>query len=111
MNKAELVDAAAAKSGATKAMTAEMLDALMTTIKETLSRQHSVQLIGFGTFDVSKRAAREGRNPSNGNTINIPARTVVRFKAGKKLSHAVAGVEVTKPDDKHGNHKKHGKKK
>lgn len=128
MNKAELIDAVASKTGASKTTTAEALDALMATIKETLTKQDSVQLVGFGTFAVTERAAREGRNPTNGNTINIPAKKVVKFKVGKALSDAVAGVETAKvekpvkaakaekPDtkdkkvkkDKHG---KHGKKK
>ncbi|MFA7241825.1 MAG: HU family DNA-binding protein [Sulfuricellaceae bacterium] len=93
MNKAELIDALAAKTGVTKAKTGEVLDALMATVKETLAKEDSVQLIGFGTFSVSERAAREGRNPANGDTINIPAKKVVKFKVGKSMADAIAGVK------------------
>jgi DNA-binding protein HU-beta len=87
MNKAELIDALAAKTGVTKAKT------LMATVKETLAKQDSIQLIGFGTFSVSERAAREGRNPATGNTIKIAAKKVVKFKVGKAMADAVAGVK------------------
>lgn len=93
MNKAELIDALAAKTGVTKAKTGEVLDALMATVKETLAKQDSIQLIGFGTFSVSERAAREGRNPATGNTIKIAAKKVVKFKVGKAMADAVAGVK------------------
>ena len=96
MNKAELIDAVAAKTGSSKAKTAETLDALMATVKETLAKQQSVQLIGFGTFAVTERAAREGRNPATGKTIKIAAKKVVKFKVGKAMSDAVAGVKPAK---------------
>lgn len=96
MNKAELVDAVASKTGASKAKTAEMLDALMGAVKDALAKQESVQLIGFGTFAVSERAAREGRNPATGKTIKIDAKKVVKFKVGKALSDTVAGVKPAK---------------
>ncbi len=96
MNKAELIDAVAAKTGSSKAKTAETLDALMATVKETLSKQQPVQLIGFGTFAVTERAAREGRNPATGKTIKIAAKKVVKFKVGKAMSDAVAGVKPAK---------------
>jgi len=97
MNKAELIDAVAAKTGSSKAKTAETLDALMATVKETLSKQQAVQLIGFGTFAVTERAAREGRNPATGKTIKIAAKKVVKFKVGKAMADAVAGVKAAKP--------------
>lgn len=93
MNKAELIDALAAKTGVTKAKTGEVLDALMATVKETLAKQDSVQLIGFGTFSVTERAEREGRNPATGKTIKIPAKKVVKFKVGKAMADTVAGVK------------------
>jgi DNA-binding protein HU-beta len=93
MNKAELIDALAAKTGVTKAKTGEVLDALMATVKETLAKQDAVQLIGFGTFSVTERAAREGRNPATGKTIKIPAKKVVKFKVGKAMADTVAGVK------------------
>lgn len=91
MNKAELVDAVAAKTGASKAKTAEMLDAFMGAVKDALAKQDAVQLIGFGTFSVSERAAREGRNPATGKTIKIAAKKIVKFKVGKALADTVAG--------------------
>jgi DNA-binding protein HU-beta len=97
MNKAELIDAVAAKTGSSKAKTAETLDALMATVKEALAKQDAVQLIGFGTFAVTERAAREGRNPATGKTIKIAAKKVVKFKVGKALSDAVSGVKPAKP--------------
>ncbi len=96
MNKAELIDAVAAKTGSSKAKTAETLDALMATVKEALAKQDAVQLIGFGTFAVTERAAREGRNPATGKTIKIAAKKVVKFKVGKALSDAVSGVKPAK---------------
>ena len=103
MNKAKLIDALAAKSGVTKAKTADVLDALIATVKESLAKQETVQLIGFGTFSVTERSAREGRNPATGKPINIPAKKVVKFKVGKAMADLVAGpkpdVEV-KPADK-----------
>jgi DNA-binding protein HU-beta len=91
MNKTELIDAVAAKTGQTKAATAALLDALIETVKDSLVNNESVQLIGFGVFEVAERAAREGRNPSTGATLKISAKKVVKFKAGKALAEAVAG--------------------
>jgi DNA-binding protein HU-beta len=91
MNKTELIDAVAAQSGQSKAATAAVLEGMMNTVKEALLRNEPVQLIGFGTFEVSERAAREGRNPATGAALSIAAKRVVKFKVGKGLAEAVAG--------------------
>ena len=89
MNKAELVDAIAKKTSSTKASVETTLDALMETVTGSLSKGEPVALIGFGTFSVSKRAARKGRNPATGAEIKIPASKVAKFAAGAKLKKAV----------------------
>jgi len=89
MNKTELIDAMASKSGLTKKDVAVALEAFTSTVTETLAKKDSVALIGFGTFSTSDRAAREGRNPSTGETMQIKASTVVKFKVGKTLKDAV----------------------
>ncbi|HCN68878.1 MAG TPA: DNA-binding protein [Candidatus Accumulibacter sp.] len=91
MNKTELVDAVAAKTGQTKAATAVLLDGFIEAVTESLVKSESVQLIGFGTFEVTERAAREGRNPATGAALKIAAKKVVKFKPGKALSEAIAG--------------------
>jgi len=89
MNKAELVEAIAKRTGGTKAAVEGTLDALMETVTGALSRGDSVALVGFGTFSVSKRAARKGRNPATGAEIKIPAAKVAKFSSGAKLKKAV----------------------
>jgi DNA-binding protein HU-beta len=89
MNKAELVEAIAKKTGGTKAGTEAALDAFIDAVTASLTKGDSVALIGFGTFTVSKRAARKGRNPATGAEIKIPASKVAKFSAGAKLKKAV----------------------
>lgn len=89
MNKAELVEAIAKKTSGTKASIEQTLDALMETVTTALTKGDTVALIGFGTFSVSKRAARKGRNPATGAEIKIPASKVAKFSAGAKLKKAV----------------------
>ncbi len=89
MNKGDLIDAMADDAGITKTQAAAALDSYMTCIRKTLKKGDKVTLVGFGTFSVSKRAARTGRNPQTGKAIKIAAKNVVRFKAGKELSSAV----------------------
>lgn len=89
MNKAELVEAIAKKTGGTKAAAEGTLDAFIDAVTGTLTRGESVALIGFGTFTVSKRAARKGRNPATGAEIRIPASKVAKFSAGAKLKKSV----------------------
>jgi|TARA_R110002050_G_scaffold85747_9_gene182929 DNA-binding protein HU-beta len=90
MNKQELVSAMAEKSGLTKADSDKLLKAFEETLKETLGKGESIQLIGFGTFSVSERSARTGRNPQTGKEIQIAAKKVVKFKAGKALDQTIA---------------------
>lgn len=89
MNKMELVDAIASKAGVSKAQAKRMLDSFIEEVTKALSKKQSVSLTGFGTFVVSRRAARMGRNPRTGATLNIPAMNVPRFRAGKALKDAV----------------------
>ena len=89
MNKAELVEAIAKKTGGTKAAVEGTLDALMDTVTLALGKGDSVALIGFGTFSVSKRAARKGRNPATGAEIKIPASKTPKFRAGQVLKDAI----------------------
>ncbi len=89
MNKADLIASIAEKSGMTKVQAEISLNNLLTIIADALKKGESVTLVGFGTFAVSSRAARNGRNPKTGATMKIPARKVVKFKAGKKLSDGI----------------------
>jgi len=89
MNKAELIDAVATSANLTKTDAGDAVDAVFDSISKSLSGGQSVSLVGFGTFSVSDRAARTGRNPRTGETINIAATRVPKFKAGKGLKDAV----------------------
>ncbi len=91
MNKTELIDAVATRSNTTKAQTTAMLNGLIEVIQANMGNGDNVQLVGFGTFSVSDRAGREGRNPATGESMTIPAKKVVKFKPGIALSEAVAG--------------------
>ena len=91
MNKSELVAAVAEKSGLTKKDAEKAIAATFDAITEELAGGGKVQLVGFGTFDVAERAAREGRNPQTGAAMPIPASKAPRFKAGKSLKDAVNG--------------------
>jgi len=89
VNKSDLVDAIAKSAELSKAAAARALDATVDTIKKTLKKGDTVSLVGFGTFKVGKRAARNGRNPRTGATIKIKAAKVPKFSAGKGLKDAV----------------------
>lgn len=89
MNKTELIEAIAAGAGLSKADAKKALDATVAAVKDTLVKGDKIQLVGFGTFSVAERPAREGRNPSTGATITIPAKKVAKFKAGAELSDAL----------------------
>ena len=89
MNKAELIDAVAARAGLTKNDASGAVEAVFDAITATLSNRGTVSLVGFGTFSTSDRAARTGRNPRTGETINIAATCVPKFKAGKGLKDSV----------------------
>ncbi len=86
MNKAELIDAIASEAKLSKADAKKALEAFINVTSETLKKGEKVALIGFGTFDLSKRSARTGRNPQTGKPIEIKAKNVVKFKAGAQLS-------------------------
>ena len=85
MNRKELVSAIADKSGVSKKDAEGVLSAFIDTVVDELKGNGSVNLVGFGSFKVSERAAREGRNPATGEKIHVPARRVPVFKAGKEL--------------------------
>jgi DNA-binding protein HU-beta len=85
VNKSELISVVAEKTGLTKKDTEKVVNAVFDGIGEALAKGEKVQVIGFGTFDVRSRKAREGRNPATGATIQIPAVNVPVFKAGKAL--------------------------
>ena len=89
MNKSELVDSVASATDMSKADAARAVDATIGAIGDALGSGDSVALVGFGTFSVRHRAARDGRNPQTGATIKIPAKKVVKFKAGAELSSTV----------------------
>jgi DNA-binding protein HU-beta len=90
MNKAQLIDAMAEKAGLTKADAKKALDAFVGSTTAALKGGDRVALIGFGSFSVSERGARTGRNPQTGKEIKIPAKKVVKFKAGAELGDAVS---------------------
>ncbi len=89
MNKSELVEKIAKGADISKEKAKKALDATIETITSSLKKKEPVSLPGFGSFDVSKRKAREGRNPATGEKIKIPATKVPKFKAGKGLKDAV----------------------
>jgi DNA-binding protein HU-beta len=89
MNKNELIAAAAESSGLTKKDTEAALKAIVDVITDSLKKGDKVQIVGFGTFEVSERAAREGRNPHTGEAMQIAASKAPKFKAGKALKDAV----------------------
>ncbi len=90
MNKADLVNVVAEKAGLSKKDTEAVINGAIAAITEALKQGDRVQLVGFGSFEVRTRAAREGRNPQNGSVVKIAAAKVPAFKAGKALKDAVA---------------------
>jgi DNA-binding protein HU-beta len=89
MNKAELIAKIAEDAGITKTQANATVDAFVDAVTKTLKKGDKVTLVGFGTFSVSKRAARNGRNPQTGAVIKIKAKKVAKFKAGKELSSKI----------------------
>ncbi len=89
MNKSDLIDAMAADAGITKAAAKKALESFLGNVEKSLKNGNRVSLVGFGSWSVSKRAAREGRNPQTGKTIKIAAKNVVKFKAGSDLQGSV----------------------
>ncbi len=90
MNKAELVEAVAAEVGLTKKDVNNVVDAMTSAITNSLARGGKVTLVGFGTFQVQRRKARQGVNPQTRSRISIPAKDVPKFKPGRSLREAVA---------------------
>ncbi len=89
MNKAELVSAIAEKTNVTKKVSEEYVNAFIDVVTEALVKDDKVQLVGFGSFEVRKRAARKGRNPQTKEEIKIPASKAPVFKAGKALKDVI----------------------
>ena len=89
MNKAELAEEASGKTGLTKKVTQNVIDAVIEAIGDTLSRGEKVTLVGFGTFQVASRKARRGVNPRTRESINIPAKKVSKFVPGKILKEKI----------------------
>ena len=89
MNKSELVDAIAKETGLSKKDSDAAVKAFVDTVTKALKKKDKGQLVGFGTFETVKRAARNGKNPQTGATIKIPASVAPKFKAGKALKDAV----------------------
>ena len=89
MTKAELVSVMAQGAGINKAAAADALEAYVVAVAKELKKKGKLGLVGFGTFSVVKRKAREGRNPQTGKAIKIPAKKVIKFKAGKALADKV----------------------
>jgi DNA-binding protein HU-beta len=89
MNKAQLIEAIAGESGLTKADAKKALDGFIKVTGDALKKGDRIALVGFGSFAISERSARTGRNPQTGKEIQIPANKVVKFKAGSELTDAV----------------------
>ncbi|NND63214.1 MAG: HU family DNA-binding protein [Flavobacteriaceae bacterium] len=89
MNKSDLIDGMAEDAGITKAAAKKALESFLGNVEGSLKKGNRVSLVGFGSWSVSRRAARDGRNPQTGKTIKIAAKNVVKFKAGSDLSNSV----------------------
>lgn len=89
MNKGDLIDKIAKRTGSTKTDAASALDAVLDVVSGALASGERVSLPGFGSFDVKRRDAREGRNPATGQKIKIKAKNVIKFNSGKKLEEMI----------------------
>jgi|SRR5690606_7199824 len=96
MNKAELIDVIAKEAGLTKTQANEAIDSFTSAVVGALKKGDRVTLVGFGTFSVSERSARSGRNPKTGEVIKIKAKKVPKFKAGKEFSTEIASGKASK---------------
>lgn len=96
MNKSELIEAIAKKTDASNASVERMVNAFIETVTQALAKDQAVQLVGFGSFGVTKRKERTGRNPRTGDAIKIAAANVPRFSAGAKLKAAVNVKKASK---------------
>ncbi len=89
MNKGELIERVAKEAKITKVEASRAIDSVFSSIRKTLKRGEKTSLVGFGTFSVTRRKARTGRNPQTGEPLRIPARRVVRFSSGKALKETI----------------------
>ena len=89
MNKGDLIDAVASQVGITKSQAGDAVNCVFGSIQDALTQKDKAAFVGFGTFSTAERAAREGRNPATGKTIQIAAKTTIKFKAGSALSDKV----------------------
>ncbi|WP_314204824.1 HU family DNA-binding protein [Capnocytophaga bilenii] len=89
MNKTELIDAIAVASGVSKTDTKKAVEAFFSTVEDALKKGDKVSIVGFGSWQVADKEAREARNPRTGEVIKVPAKKVVKFKAGAELADAV----------------------
>ena len=96
MNKAELIEQIAKDAGLTKVQANEVLNSFTNAVVNTLKKGENVTLVGFGTFSVSQRSARNGRNPQTGEVIKIKARKLPKFKAGKDFATKIANAKTPK---------------
>ena len=96
MNKAELIEQISKDAGLTKVQANEVLNSFTNTVVSTLKKGENVTLVGFGTFSVSQRSARNGRNPQTGEVIKIKARKLPKFKAGKDFATKIANAKTPK---------------
>lgn len=100
MNKGQLVEAIATKTGLSKAQSEGALNTVIDTISQTVKKGDSVTLIGFGTFSMTKRAARKGKNPRTGEAIKIAARKIPKFSPGQSFKNLVNGTAKAAPKAK-----------
>ncbi|MCF0210461.1 MAG: HU family DNA-binding protein [Bacteroidales bacterium] len=96
MTKQDFAGLMAAKTGMTKADSVKAYDAFLTVAEELLKKGEKVAMLGFGTFSLEHKKAREARNPRTGETIKVAAKNVVKFKAGKALSESVLKTKIKK---------------
>jgi DNA-binding protein HU-beta len=96
MNKAELIEQIAKDAGLTKVQANEVLNSFTNAVVSSLKKGENVTLVGFGTFSVSQRSARNGRNPQTGEVIKIKARKLPKFKAGKDFATKIAAAKTPK---------------
>ncbi len=89
MNKTDLIEQVALKADLSKGKASEAVEAVLKTIADTLAKKEDVAILGFGTFSAEERGERRGRNPATGESMTIPATTVVKFKPGKALKDMV----------------------
>lgn len=100
MNRSDLINSVATETGLSKKDADAAISAFINTVENALKAGDKLQLVGFGTFETSKRAERTGRNPQTGEDIKIPASVVPKFKAGAKLKEAVAASDKSKKTKK-----------